>query len=68
MSMTKEQVIEQLSKFTLFGEGRIIFKVIDYSNNGFSPESVAYRIHYTDITGQRCKVTYYPNTVGFQWS
>jgi hypothetical protein len=66
--MTKEQIISELSKFTLFGEGRIIVKEIDYSNNHFAPEMVAYRIHYSDYTGKRCKVTYYPNTVGFQWS
>lgn len=66
--MTKEQIINELSKFTLFGEGRVIVKEIDYSNNRFAPESVAYRIHYTDYVGKRCKVTYYPNTVGFQWS
>lgn len=66
--MTKEQIISELSKFTLFGEGRIIVKEIDYSNNRFAPEMVAYRIHYTEIGGKRRKVTYYPNTVGFQWS
>lgn len=66
--MTKEEIINELSKFTLFGEGRIIVKEIDYSNNRFAPEMVAYRIHYSDYTGKRCKVTYYPNTVGFQWS
>lgn len=68
MNLTKEQVIEQLSKFTLFGEGKIMFKVIDYGENQFAPEKVAYRVHYTDYVGKRCKVTYYPNTVGFQWS
>lgn len=45
-----------------------MFKVIDYSDNRLAPEPVAYRVHYTDYFGVRCKVTYYPNTVGFQWS
>lgn len=66
--MNKEQIINELSKHEILGEGRIIVKEIDYSNNRFAPELVAYRIHYTDYAGIRRKVTYYPNTVGFQWS
>jgi hypothetical protein len=66
--LTKEQVISELSKFDLIGKGRIVFKVLDYSDNTLAPEKVAYRIHYTSYTGERRKATYYPNTVGFQWS
>lgn len=66
--MNKEQIINELCKYEILGEGRIIIKEIDYSNNRFSPEMSAYCIHYTDYTGARRKVTYYPNTVGFQWS
>lgn len=66
--LTKEQVIQELSKFDTLGEGRIIFKVLDYSENRFAPEKVAYRVHYSNYMGQRRKVTYYPNSVGFQWS
>lgn len=66
--LTKEQVIEELSKFDTLGEGRIVFKVLDYSENRFAPEKVAYRVHYSNYMGQRRKVTYYPNSVGFQWS
>jgi len=66
--LTKEQVIQELSKFDTLGEGRIVFKVLDYSENRFAPEIVAYRVHYSNYLGQRRKVTYYPNSVGFQWS
>lgn len=66
--MDKAQIIAELSKHTIMGEGKIIIKEIDYSNNRFAPEMIAYRIFYTEYTGKRCKVTYYPNTVGFQWS
>jgi hypothetical protein len=66
--MDKALIIAELSKHTIMGEGKIIIKEIDYSNNRFAPEMIAYRIHYTDYTGKRCKVTWYPNTVGFQWS
>lgn len=66
--LTKEQVIQELSKFDTLGEGRIVFKVLDYSENRFAPEKVAYRVHYSNYMGQRRKVTYYPNSVGFQWS
>lgn len=66
--LTKEQVIQELSKFDTLGEGRIVFKVLDYSENRFAPEKVAYRVHYSNYLGQRRKVTYYPNSVGFQWS
>ena len=66
--LTKEQVIQELSKFDTLGEGRIVFKVLDYSENRFAPEKIAYRVHYSNYMGQRRKVTYYPNSVGFQWS
>lgn len=66
--MNKTEIIAELSKHTIMGEGKIIIKEIDYSNNRFAPEMIAYRIFYTEYTGQRRKVTYYPNTVGFQWS
>lgn len=66
--MDKALIIAELSKHTIMGEGKIIIKEIDYSNNRFAPEMIAYRIFYTEYTGQRRKVTYYPNTVGFQWS
>lgn len=66
--MNRTEIIKELSKRTIMGDGRITIKEIDYSNNRLAPESIAYRIHYTDFTGKRCKVTYYPNTVGFQWS
>lgn len=66
--LTKEQVIKELSKFDTLGEGRIVFKVLDYSENRFAPEKVAYRVHYSNYLGQRRKVTYYPDSVGFQWS
>lgn len=66
--LTKEQVIKELSKFDTLGEGRIVFKVLDYSENRFAPEKVTYRVHYSNYMGQRRKVTYYPNSVGFQWS
>lgn len=66
--LTKEQVIEELTKFDIMGEGRVVFKVIDYSENRFSPEPVAYRVFYTDYAGNRRKATYWPNSVGFQWS
>lgn len=66
--MEKADVLNELRKFAIIGEGRIVFKVLDYSNNWRAPEKVAYRIHYSDILGKRQKVTYYPNTVGFQWS
>lgn len=66
--MDKALIIAELSKHTIMGEGKIIIKEIDYSNNRFAPETIAYRIFYTEYTGKRCKVTWYPNTVGFQWS
>ena len=66
--MDKALIIAELSKHTVMGEGKIIIKEVDYSNNRFAPEMIAYRIFYTEYTGQRRKVTYYPNTVGFQWS
>ena len=66
--LTKEQVIQELSKFDILGEGHIVFKVLDYSRNWLAPEEVAYRVHYSNYLGQRRKVTYYPNSVGFQWS
>lgn len=66
--MTKTEILNELCKHTIMGEGKVIIKEIDYSNNRLAPEAVAYRIFYTEYTGQRRKVTYYPNTVGFQWS
>lgn len=68
MNLTKEQVLEELRKHTIIGEGRIVFKVLDYSANPLSPNKVAYRLTYPEYGGGRRKVTYYPGTVGFQWS
>lgn len=68
MILTKEQVVAELAKRDILGDGRVVFKVIDYSDNRLAPEKTAYQVHYTDYTGKRRKVTYYPNTVGFQWS
>lgn len=68
MNLTKEQVIEELRKHDILGEGRVVFKVLDYSENRLAPEKLAYRICYSDFAGRRRKATYYPNTVGFQWS
>jgi hypothetical protein len=65
--LTKTEILQELSKHTLIGEGRVTMKVLDYSDNMLAPEPVAYRLHYSDISGNRRKVTYYPKTVGFQW-
>ena len=67
-NLTKEQVLAELGKYDILGNGKVIFKVLDYSQNPLSPNPVAYRVHYTNFAGQRRKVTYYPGTVGFQWS
>lgn len=40
-------------------------RVVDYTGNPLAPEKVAYRITFTSL-GQKHKVTYWPNTVGFQ--
>ena len=66
--LTKAEVLAELTKRDILGEGRIMFKVLDYSENPFAPEKFAYRVHYTNHLGQRKKVTYYPKSVGFQWS
>jgi len=66
--LTKEQVLDELRKHEIMGDGRVTFKVMDYSNNQLAPENYAYRVQYSDYSGTRRKVTYYPNTVGFQWS
>ena len=66
--LTKEEVLKELRKHTLIAEGRIIFKVLDYSGNSLAPSRVAYRVTYPDYSGKRSKVTYWPGTVGFQWS
>ena len=68
MILTKEQVLEELRKHDILGEGRVVFKVLDYSENRLAPEKVAYRICYSDFAGRRRKATYYPKSVGFQWS
>ena len=68
MEMNKSDIITELSRFEALGKGRIIVKALDYSDNSLSPEKVAYRVYYTDCLGDRRKVTYWPNTVGFQWS
>lgn len=65
--LTKEQVLVELRKHTLIGSGKVIFKVLDYSANKLSPNKIAYRVHYTNYSGIRERVTYYPGTVGFQW-
>ena len=66
--IVKSDIITELSRFEALGKGRIIVKVLDYSDNSLSPEKVAYRVYYTNYSGERRKVTYWPNTVGFQWS
>lgn len=67
MQLTKEQVLRELRKHDLLGTGRVIFKVLDYSNNRLAPSKVAYRLSYVRYDGTRQRVTYYPDSVGFQW-
>lgn len=66
--MNKADILSELSKYDIIGPGRVIVKELDYSTNSLSPEKKVYRIHYSDCSGNRRKATYYPNTVGFQWS
>jgi hypothetical protein len=66
--LSREQVIKELEKRDTIGKGKIVFKVIDYSENKYAPEDIAYRVFYTSVNGERRKTTYWPNTVGFQWS
>ncbi len=66
--LNRDQVVKELEKFEINGISKVVFKVIDYSDNRFAPEKIAYRVFYTDWLGNRRKVTYYPNTIGFQWS
>jgi len=65
--LTKDQVIKKAKELYLIDESkRIILKIMDYKNNPFAPENTGYKLHFTDLLGNRKKVIYYPNTVGFQ--
>lgn len=65
--LTEEQVTEKANLIFLIDYSkRRYFKVLDYSDNPLAPEKTAYKLHFTDLLGNRKKVIYYPNTVGFQ--
>jgi len=65
--LTKQEVLNKAKELYLIDESkRIILKIMDYKNNPVAPECTAYRLHFTDVFGTRKKVTYYPNTLGFQ--
>jgi len=67
MILNKDDVIEAAKQiFLIDTDRRIYFKVVDYSDNPMAPEQIAYKFYFWDITGQREKFMYYPNTVGFQ--
>lgn len=66
--MTRNELIEKLSKVTLIGEGRIVIKEVCYKGNSLAPESKAWSVCYPDVDGSRRKATYWNEAFGFQWS
>nr|CAK6604221.1 unknown function [Klebsiella phage vB_Kpn_K82P1] len=62
--LQRTEILKALSERYISPEG-VRVRVIDYTGNPLAPEKVAYRITFTSL-GQKRKVTYWPNTVGFQ--
>lgn len=66
--MTRNELIERLSKVAIVGNGRIIIKEIDYTGNPFAPQSKAWAVCYSEPSGERRKAVYHGEKFGFQWS
>ena len=65
--LTKQEVVNKAKELFLIDDTkRVYFKKVDYTLNNFAPENTGYKLHFTDLLGNRKKVIYYPNTVGFQ--
>lgn len=62
--LSRNDIVEALYNNFVCPENIRISKV-DYSNNPIAPEETAYRITFRQF-GEKKKVTYWPNTVGFQ--
>lgn len=66
--MTRQELLDKLSKVTIIGKGRIIIKEIDYTGNWLAPQAKAWSVCYSDISGERRKAVYFGEVFGFQWS
>ena len=66
--MTRQELLDKLSKVTIIGKGRIIIKEIDYTGNRLAPQAKAWSVCYSDISGERRKAVYFGEVFGFQWS
>lgn len=64
VNMPRDQVIQELNKVFICAEN-VRIKKVDYSGNPLAPESTAYKVYFNQF-GERRKVTYWPNSVGFQ--
>lgn len=62
--LQRTEILKALNERYILPE-KVRIRVIDYANNPLAPEDKAYRITFTSL-GQKRKVTYWPNTVGFQ--
>lgn len=62
--LQRTEILKALSERYIAPE-RVRVRVMDYAGNPLAPEKVAYRITFTSL-GRKYKVTYWPNTVGFQ--
>lgn len=62
--MQRTEILKALSERYIAPEGARV-RVMDYAGNPLAPEKVAYRITFTSL-GRKYRVTYWPNTVGFQ--
>jgi len=66
MILTKDEVIKQFKdKYGRDISEKLRFKVCDHTNNRLSPEPYCYKLYFTEF-GQRKRLAYWPNTVGYQ--
>lgn len=66
--MTRQELLDKLSKVAIIGKGRIIIKEIDYTGNRLAPQDKAWSVCYSDVSGVRRKAVYHGEVFGFQWS
>lgn len=66
--MTRQELLDKLSKVALIGPGRVVIKKLDYSGNQLAPQAEAWAVMYAEPNGTRRKAVYHGERFGFQWS
>ena len=66
--LIKTEVIDKIKSigFPYHVLENVTVKTVDYTGNRLAPEKYCYKVFYNNYAGKRCKLAFYPNTVGVQ--